>query len=144
MRQSTTRMIDRDGEAAEHPGIAGLRLLLVEDDYLLAQFLTEILELMGAHVIGPVASVDDALDVIERCPDIDAAILDVNLRGEPVYPVADLLGHRDVPFVFASGYGPESIPSRYRDARLCTKPVNPDALLVALERLCPRPRSALH
>jgi CheY-like chemotaxis protein len=72
-------------------GFDGLRLLLVEDEYLLALYLSEMLEDLGAQVLGPVASVADALELIDKAPEIDAAILDVNLAGEAVFPVADRL-----------------------------------------------------
>ena len=115
--------------------LAGLRLLLVEDEYLIAQFLAEIVQEMGAEVLGPVASVDDALELIADCPDTDAAILDVNLRGEVVYPVADVLIDRRVPLVFTSGYGRDALPTRYGDIDLFTKPVCPSVVTAALAGL---------
>jgi len=132
------RTIRQDVDHVVQPCMQGLRLLLVEDEYLLALFLSEILESMGARVVGPVASVDDAIALIDRTPDIDAAILDVNLGGELVFPVADALAHRQVPIVFASGYGPDAIPSRFEDACLCMKPINPDVLCATLGCVCPQ------
>lgn len=116
-------------------GVAGLRLLLVEDEYLLATFLSQALEDMGAEVVGPVATVDDALSLIEHDTAIDAAILDVDLRGEASYPVADVLASRDVPFVFASGYERRALPDRYRHVDMCPKPFDPGMLTQALARL---------
>lgn len=107
------------------PSLAGLRLLLVEDEYLLAMYLAEALQDLGAEVLGPVGSVDDALDLIDSEPHIDAAILDVNLRGEPSYAIADVLALRHVPFVFASGYERRMLPERYRDVGICAKPFDP-------------------
>lgn len=118
-----------------HQNIAGLRLLLVEDEYLLALYLAELLEDLGAEVLGPVASVADALDLIEKAPEIDAAILDVNLAGEAVFPVADRLRARHVPFAFASGYDPELMPARFRDVDVCQKPIDAEAVRSALGRL---------
>ncbi len=115
--------------------VHGLRLLVVEDEYLLALYLSEALEALGARIIGPVGSVHAALDLIENDPDIDAAVLDVNLGDEAVYPVADALASRDVPFVFASGYERDALPERYRMFRVCSKPVDPDALGVAISQL---------
>jgi len=115
--------------------LAGLRLLLVEDEYLIAKFLAEIVEELGAEVLGPVASVEDALELIAHCPEIDAAILDVNLRGETVYPVADVLIDRRVPLVFTSGYGRDALPSRYGDVDLFTKPVCPSTVTAAVAGL---------
>ncbi|HZX79380.1 MAG TPA: response regulator [Lysobacter sp.] len=115
--------------------VAGLRLLLVEDEYLLAMYLSQALEDLGAEVIGPAASVDDALDLIEHAPAIDAAILDVNLGGQTSYPVADALASRDVPFVFASGYERRSLPERYQNVGVCPKPFDPPSVMTAIARL---------
>lgn len=90
--------------------MAGKRVPVVEDEYFLAKSLAVDLRDFGADVLGPVAPIADALAVItsER---LDAVVLDVNLRGEMAYPVADLLIERRVPFVLATGYA-----TRYRRA----------------------------
>jgi CheY-like chemotaxis protein len=75
-------------------------------------------------VVGPVASLSDALDLIARTDRLDGAILDINLQGEMVYPLVDALKARDVPVVFSSGYGRHDIPARYADVPLCEKPVD--------------------
>ena len=115
--------------------VDGLRLLVVEDEYLLALYLSEALEDLGASVVGPVASVDAALDLIASDPEIDAAILDVNLGSESVYPVADALASRQVPFVFASGYDRDALPERYRVFDVCCKPLDPVAVGTVLSQL---------
>lgn len=115
--------------------ITGLRLLLVEDEYLLALYLSELLEDLGAQVLGPVACVADALELIDKAPEIDAAILDVNLAGEAVFPVADRLRARHVPFAFASGYDPDLMPPRFRDVALCQKPIDEAAVRAALVQM---------
>lgn len=117
------------------PGLQGLKLLLVEDEYLIALYLSELCEALGAEVLGPVACVDDALEVIRRAPEIDAAVLDVNLGGDAVYPVADALVRRQVPFIFASGYEPEQLPPRFRGIDVCRKPIDAAELRSAVSRL---------
>lgn len=113
----------------------GLRLLLVEDEYLFALCLAEMLEDLGAQVLGPVASVSDALDLIDKAPEIDAAILDVNVAGETIFPVADRLRARHVPFAFASGYDPDLLPPRFSDVTICRKPIDASAVRAALAQL---------
>jgi DNA-binding response OmpR family regulator len=105
----------------------GMRLLIVEDEYFLAQDLAYHFQNLGAKVLGPVGTVLDALTLLKSA-DIEAAVLDINLRGERVYPVADELLKRNVPFVFASGYGGELEPSVYAGIPRCIKPVDFDVL----------------
>ena len=80
------------------------RILVVEDEYLIAFTLSDRLEGVGSIVVGPVPSVERAIKTVESNPEIDAAILDVNLGGAKAYPVADALLAGNIPFVFASGY----------------------------------------
>jgi CheY-like chemotaxis protein len=82
-------------------GWRGLRVLIVEDEYFLAQDLANRFEQLGAEVIGPAGTVAAALSLVGP-NQIDVAVLDVNLRGERVYPVADLLLQKQTPFVFAT------------------------------------------
>lgn len=82
----------------------GRWVLVVEDDYFIANDLLRQFKESGAEVLGPVASVEHALALIAATPQIDGAVLDVNLRDVMVYPVADALRDRGVPFVFATGY----------------------------------------
>lgn len=116
--------------------VEGLRLLLVEDEYVLGWYMSRMLEELGAHVVGPVASVSDALMLLDHAPEIDAAILDVNLGEEAVFPVADALRREHVPFLFASAYDPAQMPERFRDVQLCPKPIDPGTMRNALSRLC--------
>jgi CheY-like chemotaxis protein len=101
-----------------------LRVLVVEDDYMIATDLMEQLQDAGAEVIGPVASVKAALLVIESGEHLDGALLDVNLKGERVYPVADALIAKGVPFIFSTGYDERLVPADYRDIPRCEKPVD--------------------
>jgi CheY-like chemotaxis protein len=106
------------------------RILVVEDEYLIAAELADLLQQSGAEVVGPVGSVPQALALIaERKTEIDGATLDVNLRGTPVFPVADALRTLGIPFVFCTGYDTEKIPSAYRSEPCCTKPID-SALLM--------------
>ncbi|EMD83275.1 putative response regulator receiver (CheY-like protein) [Pacificimonas flava] len=78
----------------------------------------------GAVTLGPVGTVEDTLDLIQSEQRIDGAILDVNLRGKSIFPAADLLAERAVPFVFATGYDEGAIPSRFADRPRCEKPID--------------------
>jgi CheY-like chemotaxis protein len=85
-------------------GPAGLRILVVEDEMLIAILIEVILQELGCHVVGPVSRLDAAMRLAHEEP-LDAAILDVSIRGGQVYPVAEKLLARNIPFVLASGYG---------------------------------------
>ena len=104
------------------PDLRGLHLLLVEDEFLLALGLAEAASDLGAEVFGPVASVDDALALVDKLPELDAAILDVNLGDSTIYPVADALRARGVPFVFSTATDLAALPERFRDVTVCRKP----------------------
>jgi CheY-like chemotaxis protein len=99
------------------------RMLIAEDEALVAIMMEDIVAELGWSVIGPFAKAADALAAAEA-EDIDAAILDINLGGESVYPVADALMRRGVPFVFTTGYGAESIDRRFATAPILHKPID--------------------
>lgn len=103
--------------------VQGCRILIVEDEFMLAHELAFKLERMGATVIGPEPSIARALARIAAEP-IDFAVLDVNLGAEKVFPVADRLTDMHTPFVFFTGYGHDLLPDSYRAARRCDKPVD--------------------
>lgn len=108
--------------------LPGRKVLLVEDDYFIADEMRRTLLRSGVEILGPVASVDKALALIEASAEIDAAVLDVNLRDVMVFPVADALATRGVPFIFATGYEGTVIPQRYAHIQRCEKPVETDTL----------------
>ena len=81
-----------------------LRVLVVEDEAMVAMMLEDMLDDLGCQVVGPAASLAAGLELARSAP-LDAAVLDVNLAGEKVFPIADALSERGVPFVFATGYG---------------------------------------
>lgn len=112
--------------------IAGCAILLVEDDYFIVKHLRRQLGQAGATILGPASNVPDALELVRTLPRVDAAVLDINLQGEMVFPVADALAMRGVPFVFATGYDPVVIPPEHGKVRHCSKPVDPMRLAEAL------------
>jgi CheY-like chemotaxis protein len=109
----------------------GQRVLIVEDEYFVAQDIADYFCGLGAKIQGPVGSVAEALRLLDTV-EVQGAILDINLRGERVYPVADLLRRKQVPFVFASGYGGELELDAYADVPRCIKPVEFAVLAKAL------------
>jgi CheY-like chemotaxis protein len=111
--------------------ICAKRVLVVEDEYLVAMDMSAFLEAAGAHVVGPASNVSAALEVLQRT-ELDGAILDVNLRGEMAYPVADALAARGIPFVFTTGYGARGVPARFAGVKRCEKPTSPEAISRAL------------
>lgn len=119
----------------EARGISGRRLLVVEDEYLIAWDLASWLESKGAEVVGPAPSVADALAALKLEPLPDAAVLDINLGEEQVFPVADALRAAQVPFVFLSGYDAKIVPEHLRNTPCCLKPLNRPQLLDALARI---------
>lgn len=110
------------------------RILVVEDEYLLADELSQELSDEGAMVLGPVPSVKDALSVLETEEPPHGAILDVNLGGEPVFAVADALIDRGIPMVFTTGYDATALPERFQHLPRCEKPVNIRRITAALEK----------
>lgn len=102
--------------------LSGRRILVVEDEYMLAECLHELLRGEGAEVLGPASCVDDANALLDHHPMPDAAVLDVNLGRQSVYPVADRLSGHGVPFLFTTGYDHGLIPERYSDCLQCVKP----------------------
>ena len=101
--------------------LAGLRVLVVEDDMLIAVVLEEMLQDLGCVVVGPVGKLDDAMRMADD-EALDLAILDVNIRGGHIYPVAERLRARGVPFALASGYGDWALPEAFRDQPRLIKP----------------------
>ena len=107
-----SRTADRD---------TGLRVLVVEDDYLVSLLLEDMLTDLGHRIIGPASEPANALDLAQR-EEMDVAVLDVNLRGAETYPIAAALAARAIPFIFATGYGRHSLRAPYGDAPLLKKP----------------------
>jgi CheY-like chemotaxis protein len=113
--------------------MAAKRILVVEDEFLIALDIAGALEQGGLVVIGPLASIPDALYALEQ-EKIDGALLDANLGGQPVGCLADALLARKVPFAFVSGYGRDQLPPQHRDAPLVRKPFTSEDLLAMVAR----------
>ena len=110
------------------------RIFVVEDEMLIAIQVEEILESLGCVIVGPVGKLEVAVRMA-REEQIDAAILDVTIRGGQVFSVAEVLLERDIPFVFASGYGAWALPAPFRDRPRLNKPFTPDELVEALHAI---------
>lgn len=111
------------GDARGLSSLRGRRVLVVEDEYSMAEDLRHKLEGQGAVVLGPVPAVAEALDLLSQKPAPDFAILDVNLQGETVYPVVDGLRAQGIPCIFATGYDLQAIPPAYANVPRAEKPV---------------------
>lgn len=112
----------------------GKRVLIVEDEFMIASDLAQVLEQAGAEILGPVPSIDEASRIIEAGGRIDAAVLDVDLRGLKVWPVADKLLARGVPMIFTTGYEARLVAKAYSDIPRYEKPVDPARIVEALIR----------
>ena len=110
---------------------AGRRVLVVEDESLVAMLLETILEDMGCEPVGPAATVEEGLRLAAGGP-IDAALLDVNVACRQAFPVAEALRERGVPFVFSTGYGEGGLPDEWRGHPTLQKPFTEAAVRDAL------------
>lgn len=106
-----------------HNIFQGQRVLIAEDDYLTILDTADALEASGAEVVGPIGNLDAALERVRAGSPVAAAVLDLNLAGHQVWPLADQLMKRGVPFVFATGYDGTDIPARFSHVPRFLKPV---------------------
>jgi CheY-like chemotaxis protein len=113
---------------------AQVRVLVVEDEYLIRMLLEDMLADLGYAVAAAVGSVAEASE-FAATGDFSVAILDVNLDGQEIYPVADILNERRLPFVFVTGYGERSLPERYRNRPALQKPFQAEQLQATLAEL---------
>jgi two-component sensor histidine kinase/CheY-like chemotaxis protein len=111
----------------------GGHILLVEDEAFVAMMMRDLIADFGFHVVGPFGTVTDALEALDRHK-LVGAVLDVNLAGEKIYPVAEQLSGRGVPFVFVTGYASDAIERRFAGVPVLQKPVDGTALRRALDR----------
>lgn len=112
--------------------LVGRRILVVEDEYMIADDLTCELAQAGAEVVGPAGSLPQAVALLKQAEPLDAAVLDVNLRELLAFPLIDELLERQVKVLICTGYDDAMIPERYRGLPRCEKPVLPRKLLAAL------------
>jgi DNA-binding NtrC family response regulator len=113
---------------------SGRRVLVVEDEMIVAWLLQDMLADFGCEVVGPAASVDQALAMIDA-EFIDVAVLDVNLKGQMRYPIADALAARGVPFVFSTGYDKDRLLDGYKTFPVLQKPFHRSELGDAFAKL---------
>jgi len=114
--------------------LTSLKVLVVEDEALVSMLVEDMLTDLGCTIVGPAAEIEEALRLAGSA-DIDAALLDVNLGGRPIFPVADALKARGVPFAFASGYGEAGLTDDHRGATVLQKPFREADLRRVLETL---------
>lgn len=112
--------------------LQGRRVLVIEDESLVAMLLETILDDMGCTVVGPASNIDDGLRAVTGEAALDAALLDVNVAGREVFPVAEALKARGVPFVFSTGYGEAGLPEHWRGHPTIQKPFTESAIRDAL------------
>jgi CheY-like chemotaxis protein len=112
----------------------GRRILVVEDEFLIRMLLEDMLTDLGYELAGVAGRVDEAAE-LAKTKDFDLAVLDVNLEGHDVYPVAEIIGKRGLPFMFVTGYGERGLPDAYRDRPTLQKPFQLDELKRMLARL---------
>jgi CheY-like chemotaxis protein len=115
-------------------GLDGRRILLVEDEFLVATLIEEDLRSAGCSVIGPFARLEPAMAAVKR-ERIDMAVLDINLNGVMSYPLADELAARRIPLMFLSGYVTMNLPERFRTMPRLSKPYDPKVLIQEVQRL---------
>ena len=118
-------------DAMPNNNLTGRRVLIVEDEAMIAMMIEDMLTDLGCEVVGPASQIAQALRVI-KSEEFDAAILDVNLNGVQIFPVAEALHAKGVPFVFATGYGASGISREYSDRLVLQKPFKQQQLEKAL------------
>lgn len=126
-------------EASSGTPLRGVRVLLVEDETLVAMLLEDMIADLGGTVVASASRVAAALEVArDPSTDVDFALLDVNLAGEDVFPVAAALAERGVPFVFSTGYGSGGLPHVWRDRPTLQKPFTEEQVIAAVDKVAPR------
>lgn len=118
-------------------GLMGIRVLVVEDSFLVAAHMKDVLEEHGCVVIGPVGRLAEGLSLASQSQ-LDCALLDIDLHGERSFPIAKALQERGVPFVFLTGNAAEDLPAEIRGASIVSKPIGDTDLLRLVSRICAR------
>jgi CheY-like chemotaxis protein len=118
-------------------GLEGLRVLVVEDEMMVSMLIEDMLTDLGCTVVGPASRLDEAIELVGRT-ELDCAVLDVNLGGQPIFPLADLLREKGAPFAFATGYGDAGLREVDRGSPVLQKPFREGDLARVLGELKPR------
>jgi DNA-binding response OmpR family regulator len=113
--------------------LAGLRIIVVEDELLVAMLIEDILLEQDCFIVGPFHRVDLALEAASG-GDVDLAVLDVNVAGVKVWPIAEILEARGIPFLLLSGYGRDAVPDDHQGWTVCAKPFRAETLIALLTR----------
>jgi CheY-like chemotaxis protein len=121
----------------EAAGAAGKRILVAEDEFFVALVVEETLQSIGCTVLGPFSDLAEATEAATR-EQVHAAVLDINLHGEMVYPLAEYLHGHGIPFVFTTGYAAKDVPKEFRAFECLRKPVSPRALKQVVHRMLAR------
>jgi CheY-like chemotaxis protein len=114
--------------------LAGLRVLVVEDEYLVALEMEEMVRDLGGTVVGPAGRLDRALRLVDEA-EIDVAVIDLNMDGKSTMPLLELLGRRHIPFIIVTGYERGAVPQAMQPVAFLSKPVSPAGLKAAAAQL---------
>lgn len=114
-----------------------LRVLIVEDDYLIAENVAEVLREVGIYVVGPVGKFQEACQIVQDTP-LDCAVLDINIVGGTAFPLIDVLIQSNVPVLLMTGYDQEELPVKYRSLPLIQKPLLQGDVVGAFKKLFER------
>lgn len=109
-------------------------MFVVEDEALVALHLEDMLADLGCRIVGPAMRLDRAFAMVERGVTADVAVLDVNVAGEQVFPLAELLAEKGVPFLFATGYGRSGLPEEWHSRPILQKPYTIEEVAAGIER----------
>jgi CheY-like chemotaxis protein len=129
-----SQRLEHEAGGADKPPamtLGGKRVLIVEDERVIAENIAFEITSEGGEVVGPVTTAHAALDAIESM-ELDGATVDIELRGQMTFSVADVLAARDIPFLFVTAYA-QHVPSRHANVRRLQKPVTPFIICRALE-----------
>jgi DNA-binding NarL/FixJ family response regulator len=119
-------------KTADHQ-LRGLKVFVVEDESLIAMLLEDLLDEFECEIVGSALTLRQAMEQAATVP-AQVAILDINLGGDPIFPVAELLTSRGIPIIFASGYGATALPDQWRDRPSLPKPFSAEQVEAALRK----------